>query len=74
MHKETRDLYMIQENCSDLLRIAIEKMNKKPVKTVNIIRKIYQDAFININEQTLRGIYYDRQRNLTRIQRSKTTC
>lgn len=74
MHKETRDLYMIQENCSDLLRIAIEKMNKKPVKTINILRKIYQDAFININEQTLRGIYYDRQRNLTRIQRSKTTC
>lgn len=74
MHKETRDLYMIQENCSDLLRIAIEKMNKKPVKPMNILRKIYQDAFININEQTLRGIYYDRQRNLTRIQRSKTTC
>lgn len=74
MHKETRDLYIIQENCSDLLRIAIEKMNKKPVKPMNTLRKIYQDAFININEQTLRGIYYDRQRNLTRMQRSETTC
>lgn len=74
MHKETEDLIVIQNNCLDFLRIAVEKMNKKPIKFSNPLKDIYMNQFILINEQTLRGIYNDRQRIIRKVSKRKTTC
>ena len=58
----------------DIVKIAIDKLNKVPVKPSRTLKDIYHDQFININETFLRGIYNDRQRNLTSKSRRKTTC
>ena len=74
MKHNVDDLYRIQQDCMDIVKIAIDKMNKAPVKDSTAIRDLYQNQFININETFLRGIYNDRQRNLTSKSRRKTTC
>lgn len=57
----------IQQNCSTLLQIIFDKMNEPPAKPLRTLRDIYLDQFVNINEQQLKGIYNDRQRNLRKI-------
>lgn len=74
MKYSVEDLYRVQEDCMDIVKIAIDKMNKKPPKVLSTLRDIYQNQFININETTLRGIYNDRQRNFRSKSRSKTAC
>ena len=73
MKHSVDDLYRVQQDCMDIVKIAIDKMNKTPAKDSTTIRDLYRDQFININETTLRGIYNDRQRNLRKISRRKTT-
>jgi len=73
MHKETNELLQVQESCSDFLQIMFDKMNRKPVKPVHTLHEVYLNQFININEQQLKGIYNDRQRNIRRMQRSKAS-
>ena len=65
--KETEELMRVQENCSDFLQIIADKLNKKPQRPSRFLRDIYQNQFVNINEQQLRGIYNDRQRNLRKV-------
>lgn len=72
MHKETYELMRIQENCADFLQIIADKMSRKPQKDVQFLRDIYQNQFINISEQQLKGIYNDRTRLIRKVQRSKT--
>ena len=72
MHKETLELLRLQENCADFLQIISDKMNRKPIKPTMTLRDIYQNQFVNINEQQLKGIYNDRQRDLRKIFRPKT--
>ena len=72
MHTDWDEIERIQENCSDLLRIIADKMNRPPKRPSMSLRDIYLNQFVNINEQQLRGIYNDRQRNLRKLQRSKT--
>lgn len=72
MHKETYELQRIQDNCSDFLQIIADIMNRKPPKPTKTLRDIYQDQFININEQQLKGIYNDRARTIGKVQRQKT--
>lgn len=74
MHKETEELIRVQENCSDLLQIAVDKMNRSPVRFSQTLREVYLNQFVNINEQQLKGIYNDRQRDIRKIQRRKTGC
>ncbi len=57
MKHSVEDLYRVQEDCMDIVKIAIDKMNKRPQKPSSTLRDIYQNQFININETTLRGIY-----------------
>jgi len=74
MLNDTEELLRIQENCADFLQIIAEKMNRKPQKNSMTLREIYQNHFININEQVLGRIYNDRQRNLRSKSKRKTTC
>lgn len=72
MNKETRELLRVQENCADFLQIIADKMNRKPVRPTQTLRDIYQNQFVNINEQQLKGIYNGRERNLRKISKRKT--
>lgn len=72
MSKRLEELEEVQENFMAILKIAIDKMNKKPMKKVQTLREVYLNQFVNINETVLRGIYDDRQRNLRKEQRRKT--
>lgn len=72
MSKRLEELEEVQENFMAILKIAIDKMNKKPIKKVQTLREVYLNQFVNINETVLRGIYDDRQRNLRKQQRGKT--
>lgn len=69
MKHNVDDLYRVQQDCMDIVKIAIDKMNKAPVKDSTTIRDLYRDQFININETFLRGIYNDRQRDLRKTSR-----
>lgn len=72
MNKETRELLRVQENCADFLQIIADKMNRKPVRPTQTLRDIYQNQFVNINEQQLKGIYNGRERNLRKVSKRKT--
>lgn len=72
MNKETRELLRVQENCADFLQIIADKMNRKPMRPTQTLRDIYQNQFVNINEQQLKGIYNGRERNLRKISKRKT--
>lgn len=72
MNKETRELLRVQENCADFLQIIADKMNRKPMRSAQTLRDIYQNQFVNINEQQLKGIYNGRERNLRKISKRKT--
>lgn len=67
MSKDYEELLRVQENCMDILKIAIDKMNKSPPKPSRSFRDLYKDQFINVNEQFIRGTYNDRQRNFRKI-------
>ena len=67
MSNDYDELMRVQENCMDILKIAIDKMNKTHHKPSRSFRDIYQDQFINVNEQFLRGTYNDRQRDFRKV-------
>lgn len=74
MKYNVEDLYRVQEDCMDIVKIAIDKMNKAPAKRSSTLQSIYQNQFININETFLIGVYNDRQRNFRSKPRAKTAC
>ena len=63
MSKDLNELYRVQENCMDIVKIAIDKLNKEPTRSYKSFRDIYKDQFINVNEQFLRGTYNDVERH-----------
>lgn len=72
LKKETRELMRVQAGLDSLLEQIAKRINQKPVRPSMSLRDIYLNQFVNINEQQIRGIYNDRQRNFRKLQRSKT--
>lgn len=62
----------VQAGLDSLLEQIAKRINQKPARPSMSLRDIYLNQFVNINEQQLRGIYNDRQRNFRKLQRSKT--
>lgn len=62
----------VQAGLDSLLEQIAKRINQKPARPSVSLRDIYLNQFVNINEQQLRGIYNDRQRNFRKLQRSKT--
>lgn len=62
----------VQAGLDSLLEQIAKRINQKPVRPSMSLRDIYLNQFVNINEQQIRGIYNDRQRNFRKLQRSKT--
>lgn len=72
MKSDEEELYRLQENCMDIVQIAVDKMNKRPPQRCTTLKDIYENYFININEQQLRRIYNDRSRNFRSKSKRKT--